>query len=233
MNWDMASNGSSSEAGVTATRGKSRLKQSKSPQERIRIVAQRLFAQHGFEGVSLKMITDKARVNIAAVNYYFGSKDELFISLVRHHMTETLHRRVECLQALEKVERETGKSPALEVLLDAWISPALDVFYASEDGPGGVRMAMQLYAVVGPEGVTSELRPYADYFDRMHRLVGRRVPHLRPEEVVWRFECMSGLLFYTLAQPNWQQRVPAAYCSIEDRALMRQRLLESALALFR
>ncbi|PJF45437.1 MAG: TetR/AcrR family transcriptional regulator, partial [Candidatus Thermofonsia Clade 3 bacterium] len=50
--------------------------------ERILDAAERLFAERGFAGTSLRDITSEARVNLAAVNYHFGSKDELFLATV-------------------------------------------------------------------------------------------------------------------------------------------------------
>src|SRR5204863_9010446 len=41
---------------------------------RILNAAEELFMQHGFEGASMRMLTAKAGVNLAAVNYHFGSK---------------------------------------------------------------------------------------------------------------------------------------------------------------
>ena len=45
--------------------------------EKILDAAEALFAEHGFEGASMRMITARAGVNLAAVNYHFGSKENL------------------------------------------------------------------------------------------------------------------------------------------------------------
>lgn len=47
-------------------------------------VAGELFAQHGFGGVSVRAIAEKARANVAAVSYHFGSKDNLYAEALRH-----------------------------------------------------------------------------------------------------------------------------------------------------
>ena len=46
------------------------------PETRIRILdaAEKLFMEHGFDGTSMRMITSSAKVNLAAVNYHFGSR---------------------------------------------------------------------------------------------------------------------------------------------------------------
>ena len=48
-----------------------------------------LFAEAGLEGVSIRAIAEKCKVNIAAVNYHFGSKENLYLEVVRHVMTKT------------------------------------------------------------------------------------------------------------------------------------------------
>jgi hypothetical protein len=91
---------------------------------------------------------------------------------------------------------------------------------------------MQLNAIIAPETMVSVLEPLRAYLQRVYRLVARCMPHMTAEEVAWRWECMTGMMFYSLAQPDWQQRVSPKYCNIADEALLRRRLMESALALF-
>lgn len=50
----------------------------KTTKERILETTERLLAEHGFEAVTLRDITTAAEVNVAAVNYHFGSKEKLF-----------------------------------------------------------------------------------------------------------------------------------------------------------
>jgi AcrR family transcriptional regulator len=49
--------------------------------ERILDAAERLFADRGFAATSLRNITGEAGVNLAAVNYHFGSKDALIVAV--------------------------------------------------------------------------------------------------------------------------------------------------------
>jgi len=48
-----------------------------------------LFAAKGFEGTSIRDIAAQANVNIAMINYYFGSKEKLFESIVEHKASST------------------------------------------------------------------------------------------------------------------------------------------------
>ena len=53
------------------------------PKERILDTAERLFAQRGYRAVSVREITSAARCNLAAVNYHFGNKRNLYLEVFR------------------------------------------------------------------------------------------------------------------------------------------------------
>ena len=50
--------------------------------QRITDTAAVLFAQHGYASTTTRQITEEAEVNIAAVNYHFGSKENLLIEVL-------------------------------------------------------------------------------------------------------------------------------------------------------
>lgn len=62
-------------------------------------IAERLFAQHGFEAVSIRQLAAEANVNLAMVNYHFGSKDGLFEALIAEKFPHTRERLNEIAQA--------------------------------------------------------------------------------------------------------------------------------------
>jgi len=64
-------------------------------QTRILDVAEELFMQHGFEGASMRMLTAKAGVNLAAINYHFGSKDALIEAVFRRRLDPMNSGRIE------------------------------------------------------------------------------------------------------------------------------------------
>ena len=55
--------------------------------------AERLFALHGFQNVSVRDITAEAGVNLASVNYHFGSKDALLFEIFRRRTGELNRER--------------------------------------------------------------------------------------------------------------------------------------------
>ena len=75
-----------------------------STKDRILGAAEELFAQFGFAGTSLRQVTSRADVNIAAVNYHFGSKENLVNEVFRRRMDEMTASR------LLQLEQEIGRA---------------------------------------------------------------------------------------------------------------------------
>src|SRR3981081_4080050 len=91
--------------------------------ERILDAAERLFARHGFYGVSVRNITDAAEVDVALVNYHFGSKRELFAAVFQRR-AEILNP--ERLARLEEVRRAALPGvPSLEDIINSFTYPLL------------------------------------------------------------------------------------------------------------
>ena len=90
-----------------------------STRQRILGAAEELFAERGFAAASLRQVTAAAKVNLAAVNYHFGSKDNLIEEVFRRRLDQLSDRRLERLAELAKSDSTT-----LEGLLDAFITPA-------------------------------------------------------------------------------------------------------------
>jgi AcrR family transcriptional regulator len=72
-----------------------------STRERILGVAEALFARHGFDGASLRQVTAAAKVNLAAVNYHFGSKESLIEEVFRRRLDELNRQRLASLAAVQ------------------------------------------------------------------------------------------------------------------------------------
>ncbi|KAB7772844.1 TetR family transcriptional regulator, partial [Xanthomonas sp. LMG 12460] len=73
-----------------------------STKDRILSAAEELFAQHGFSGTSLRQVTSQADVNIAAVNYHFGSKENLVNEVFRRRMDEMTAARMAQLETAQR-----------------------------------------------------------------------------------------------------------------------------------
>src|ERR1700742_1703708 len=91
-----------------------------STKQRILDSAEALFARHGFVGASLRQVTAAAQVNLAAVNYHFGSKENLINEVFRRRLDVLNSERV---RALTRVENDPEHR--LEDVLAAFVEPAL------------------------------------------------------------------------------------------------------------
>src|SRR5438876_7809850 len=99
------------------------MKQRRDTRSRILDVAEELFGELGLGRVSIRNITRKAKVNLAAINYHFGSKEDLITAVFERRVVPVNEAR---LAALDTVEKSAGKRiPRLEDILEAFIRPAL------------------------------------------------------------------------------------------------------------
>src|SRR5258705_4037551 len=100
---------------------------------RILDAAESLFMEHGFEATSLRSLTTAASVNLAAVNYHFGTKEELFQAVLTRRLDPMNQERIELL---ERLERDAGGKPvSCEKILFAMLIPALRL--ARDEKRGG------------------------------------------------------------------------------------------------
>lgn len=70
--------------------------------DRILDEAEKLFADHGFDAVSVRQITAQANAHLAAVNYHFGGKQNLYLAVFRERWLPRSRRVVSKLEELEK-----------------------------------------------------------------------------------------------------------------------------------
>lgn len=86
-------------------------------------VAERLFADQGFAGTSLRSVVREADVNLAAVHYHFGSKEGLYRAVVAHIAEQIVMAQLEQLSKC----LNTSDPPHLEDILEAFLAPPLQV----------------------------------------------------------------------------------------------------------
>jgi AcrR family transcriptional regulator len=194
---------------------------------RILDVAEELFMQHGFEGTSMRVLTAKAGVNLAAVNYHFGSKDALIEALFRRRLDPMNAERIKGLEALEAESK--GKPLGPDAIIRAFVRPGLSHL---EDAKGGGRNFIRLLGRTYSEpnkpirALIGQL--YAPAMERYKAALERALPQMPREELVWRMHFMFGTLAYTLAATDTVQLI--AGCKPEDR--YDARLLEDRLTAF-
>jgi AcrR family transcriptional regulator len=192
---------------------------------RILDAAEELFMQHGFEGTSMRQLTARAGVNLAAVNYHFGSKDALIEAVFKRRLDPMNAERIAALDALEK----DGPALASVTIIRAFVVPSLRLI---EDAKGGGRNFIRLLGrtYTEPAKAVRALigQMYAPTMERYKRALERALPQMPADELVWRMHFMFGTLAYTLAATDTVQLI--AGCKPEDR--YDARLLEERLTVF-
>ena len=125
--------------------------------ERILSTAERLFAQRGFSGVSMRALAAEAGVNIASIGYHFENKEGLLSQVYRRHCQPMIEER---LRGLKAALRLRGKA-RLAAIIEAFIRPALQQVEV-EDGETFIRLRAVL------SGENSELleKLVAENFDQ-------------------------------------------------------------------
>lgn len=104
-----------------------------STREKLLDTAERLFAEHGLEGVSLRAINAEAGLSPAALHYHFGSKQVLVEALLERHMPALMARRRQLLDGLEG----EPESPTARDVLTALARPLAELL--AEGGAAGLR----------------------------------------------------------------------------------------------
>jgi AcrR family transcriptional regulator len=185
---------------------------------RILDAAEELFMQHGFEGTSMRHLTSRAGVNLAAVNYHFGSKHALIEAVFRRRLDPMNAERIAALERLQ--DAAPGK------IIRAFVGPSPSLI---EDAKGGGRNFIRLLGRTYSEPA-KEIRAligqmYAPAMERYKAALKRALPQMPEDELVWRMHFMFGTLAYTLAATDTVQLI--AGCKPEDRydaALLEERL---------
>ena len=190
---------------------------------RILDAAERLFVEHGFEATSLRSLTSAAGVNLAAVHYHFGSKEELFQAVLTRRLDPM---NLERIDLLEKVEREAGaRPPSCEKVLFAMLIPALKL--ARDERRGGqqfLRLVGRAYADPAPFIRHFLSAQSAGMIGRYKEAFCKALPHLTRQELTWRLHFVMGALSYTLAGTDALKLFAEATSTTHNDELLLQRL---------
>ena len=182
-------------------------------QEKILDAAERLFADNGFAGTSVRAITAEAGVNLASAHYHFGSKEAL-IRMVLSRRVEPITQ--ERLHLLEACLQEAGDGlPRLEGIAEAFIGPAVRL---SRDPQRAVFMRLmgRVHSEAGefmPQ-LINEL--FSDTARRFHQALKAALPAFSEEDLFWKLNFMVGAMAFTLATPQAIEQVSGGRCDPAD-----------------
>ena len=208
---------------MVVRRKKARKKAGARPgKDRILDAAERLFARHGFYGVSVRDITEAADVDVALVSYHFGGKRELFAAVFQRRAEELNPER---LAMLENVRRSAlPGTPTLEQIVYAFTYPLLE--RSARGGPGW-KSYFALLAQVnnspewGPVLMTKHFDPLVEKFIAVLR---EALPGCEAREIYWGYQFLTGALTLTFAETGRLDRLSGGLCKSSDLDSVHERL---------
>ena len=160
--------------------------------DKILDTAERLIGEQGYAATSLRHIIAEAGVNLAAVHYHFGSKEELLDELVLRKASKVNAVRIARLEALEHAVR----GARLDVLpvLEAFFEPAVEVAAAH---PQFFRLMGRIISEgMMPAIAEKHFRPTVQRFVKALR---HALPEVPQEELLWRVHFMFGAMAHTMS----------------------------------
>jgi AcrR family transcriptional regulator len=198
-----------------------------STKERILDAAETLFAQHGFGGTSLRQVTSQADVNIAAVNYHFGSKENLVNEVFRRRMDEMSGQRMARLRAAVEAD------PAdLEGILAAFVEPPLAMAQDRHGGGAFIRVIARAYAEKNDSLRRFLSEQYGHVLREFAKAIAGCMPGLSKEELYWRLDFLAGALTYAMADFGMIKR-PVGMSEQDHRQRAARELIRFAAAGFK
>lgn len=112
--------------------------------------ADALFLAHGFEGVSIRQITQASGANVAAVNYYFNGKTNLYREVIALRLDKITLEKLALLRELD----EQHPAADLEEILHRYIYSFFDAHFSSPDSD---RFLQTIYREMAPDAIASDL----------------------------------------------------------------------------
>ena len=190
--------------------------------DRILEVAERLFAERGIAGTSLRAVTAEAGANVAAVHYHFGSKEDLTRAVVLRRAEPV---NAERLRRLDAIEAEAGPDgPGVESILEAFFRAPVRLW-----AEGGETAASFLLHEPVDRIQPLVMEVMGEVARRFLAALARALPHLPPQEVAERFQLVIGVLIHVLSgRMRWEPQ-PIPVRSVDGRVRVLVDTLAAAL----
>ena len=182
---------------------------------RILDAAEKLFGLYGFEATSLRAITAAAKVNLAAVNYHFQSKDSLIDAVIARRIGPINQRRFEMLAA-------AGDPPTVEEIMQAFIAPVVE---AEVDVMHFKQLFGRIFAA--PEEFVTRVfeKHLREVFIRFREALARALPEVADEERTWGILFAVGSMSLPLALGGVIPKMTRGACDPADHAALARRLV--------
>lgn len=197
--------------------------------ERILNVAERLFANHGFNGVSMRDLAAAAKVPLALISYHFGPKKALYRSVFARRYEALTEQR---LTRLGTVDLRHPRDGAIEDVIAAFLDPILELKTSRGNAHFATLIARE---ATDPEeaqrGIIAQfLDPTAKTF---LQALQRALPGASKHDVAWGYQFLIGAIVLILADTGRLTRISGGAAQTDDVRAARDNLVRYAAAGFR
>jgi AcrR family transcriptional regulator len=187
----------------------------KEPVIKILAVAEELFCNRGYHDTSIRDVTRRAGVNLAAINYHFGDKQSLYCAVLASRLRPVNRTRLDNLTSA--LDRAGDQPIPLALIIDIFARPMFDL---CQDRTNGGTHAIRLIgrSIMEPfpfvdDLLAKELHPVTTRFSQVLR---RHVPTLTAEEFMWRLNFAVGAMHHTLATMHRLKDLTRGLCRNND-----------------
>jgi len=185
-----------------------------SKRDRILDTAEALFAERGFDGVTLRQIAIGAGVDVALASYHFGKKLDLFRAVFERRAPTLNDTRLAALKAAQ--EASAPKPASVESIIEAFLRP-LEMTQESADAGWANYLALVAYinnsAYWGPRMMSEIFDELVNTFISALKLA---LPNANDRDLYWCYHNLSGALTLTLARTGRIDRLSGGTCHSDD-----------------
>lgn len=175
--------------------------------ERLLDAAERLFAEKGFDEVSVRELAAVAGANVAAVNYHFQGKENLFSEVVRRRF---LVQRDRSLAALSRAVDAGGERPALDTIIRAIVDSYLQGALATQEGARVMALIAREMHASGPSRHVSAFgEMIAPVFAAFSAAMLRARPNLSVDQANWLIASVVGQIHHFIMRRFKYEGLPA------------------------
>jgi AcrR family transcriptional regulator len=175
--------------------------------------AERLYADRGFGDVTLRDIVAAANVNLAAVNYHFGSKDELIAELF---VTRSLATNRERLHELKAAEDAGGGRAPIETIMRALVGPTLRGCLGPESGRSTAARFMIRASIESVPPIRRIKNREIDHLRKFAAAMRRALPDRDEVELFWGLHFALAMAHHTIRESQRLTRLSDGQCDLDD-----------------
>ncbi len=199
------------------------LESSKGTRERLLFAAERLFAEYGVDGVSLRQVNAEAgQRNSSAAHYHFGSKEALVEAIYKSRMAQVNLRRSVMVEELIAADKQKD----LRALVAAIVWPIAEQIYETEGGLSYVRFVAQIHGRPRTDIIVYARQGVAESLDWANARIRETLSHIPPAILSPRIGFMFSLIYATLAHRENMKSLSGAKVG-QSTALFVNNLIDS------